>query len=81
MREIGLGHADVTDNEETETFEAAGYGEKWQGGAYQRISAEYDIADSITVKAGVVFYQSGALPMFNDIGGNDQIFLELKSSF
>ncbi|WP_020586146.1 DUF1302 family protein [Desulfobacter curvatus] len=65
----------------TLTFLAAGYGEKWQGGAYQRVSAEYDIADSVTVKAGVVFYQSGDLPMFNDIGGNDQIFLELKFSF
>ncbi len=52
----------------TLTFLAAGYGEKWQGGAYQRVSAEYEISDSITVKAGVVFYQSGALPVFNDIG-------------
>jgi hypothetical protein len=65
----------------TLTFLAAGYGDKWQDGAYQRVSAEYDIADSITVKGGVVFYQSGNLPMFNDIGGNDQIFLELKFSF
>jgi len=65
----------------TLTFLAAGYGETWQGGAYQRVSAEYDISDSIAVKAGVVFYQSGDLPMFNDIGGNDQIFLELKFSF
>jgi hypothetical protein len=65
----------------TLTFLAAGYGDKWQGGSYQRVSAEYDIADSITVKGGVVFYQSGNLPMFNDIGGNDQIFLELKFSF
>ena len=65
----------------TLTILAAGYGETCQGGAYQRISAEYDIADSITVKAGVVFYQSGDLSMFNDIGGNDQIFFELKFSF
>ncbi|MCG8549200.1 MAG: hypothetical protein MI799_02220 [Desulfobacterales bacterium] len=65
----------------TLTFLAAGYGEKWQGGAYQRVSAEYDISDSLTVKAGVVFYQSGDLAVFNDIGGNDQFFLELKFSF
>ncbi|WP_035238745.1 DUF1302 family protein [Desulfobacter vibrioformis] len=65
----------------TLTFLVMGYGEKWQDGSYQRISAEYDIADSITAKAGVVFYQSGNLPMFNDIGGNDQVFLELKFSF
>lgn len=65
----------------TLTFLATGYGEKWQGGSYQRISAEYDIADSITVKGGIVFYQSGDLPMFKDIGGNDKIFFELKYSF
>ncbi len=65
----------------TLTFLATGYGEKWQGGSYQRISAEYNIADSITVKGGIVFYQSGDLPMFKDIGGNDKIFFELKYSF
>ncbi len=65
----------------TLSFSAAGYGEKWQGGSYQRILAAYDIADNITAKAGVVFYQSGELPMFHDIGGNDQLFLELKVSF
>lgn len=65
----------------TLTCLAAGYGERYQGGAYQRISAEYDIADSITAKAGVVLYQSGDLPGFNDIGGNDQVFLEFKFSF
>ncbi|WP_321493360.1 DUF1302 family protein [uncultured Desulfobacter sp.] len=65
----------------TLTFFAAGYGKKWQGGSYQIFSAQYDVLDNITLKAGVVFYQSGDLSMFKDIGGNDQLFLELKYSF
>ncbi len=36
--------------------------------------------NGLTPKAGVVFYQSGELPLFHDIGGNDQLFLELKIS-
>ena len=65
----------------TLTVLAAAYEEKMQGGSYQRISAEYDIADSLSVKAGVVFYQSGDQPLFSDVGGNDKIFMELKYSF
>ena len=65
----------------TLTVLAAAYEEKMQGGSYQRISAEYDIADSLSVKAGVVFYQSGDQPLFSDAGGNDKIFMELKYSF
>jgi hypothetical protein len=57
------------------------YGETWQDGAYQRLSAEYEIADAFTVDGGVVLYQSGNLPVFNDVGDNDRLFLEFKYSF
>jgi len=65
----------------TLTLLATAYGETWQGGSYQRISAEYEIAEALTVKGGVVFYHSGDLSMFNNIGGNDKLSLELKYSF
>jgi hypothetical protein len=57
------------------------YGETWQDGAFQRLSAEYQLADAFTVDGGVVLYQSGNLPTFNDVGDNDRLFLEFKYSF
>lgn len=57
------------------------YGEMWQDGAFQRLSAQYDITDALMVNGGVVFYQSGDLPMFEDVEDNDRLFLEFKYSF
>jgi hypothetical protein len=57
------------------------YGETGDDGAYQRFSAEYDIADSLKVTGGVVCYQSGDLSMFENVGDNDRFFLEFTYSF
>ncbi|WP_419659241.1 DUF1302 family protein [Desulfosarcina variabilis] len=57
------------------------YGETGQDGAYQRLSAEYEIIDALTVDGGGVLYQSGNLPAFKNIGDNDRLFLEFKYSF
>lgn len=72
---------DFINNTLTLTILVSVYGEAWQDGAYQRLSAEYDIADAFTVNGGVVLYQSGNLPAFNDVGDNDRFFLEFKYSF
>jgi hypothetical protein len=57
------------------------YGEKWQNGAFQRLSAEYDITDALLVNGGVVFYQSGDLLIWKEVEENDRLFLEFKYSF
>ena len=51
------------------------------GGAFQRISAEYDLTDSIQLSGGFVFYTSGDLRQFHDIGDNDRLFLGIRYSF
>jgi len=63
------------------TLLASTFGLTGQDGAFQRISAEYDITDSVQAGCGVVLYQSGDLSEFRDIGDNDRIFAELKYSF
>jgi len=52
-----------------------------QDGAFQRFSAEYDVTDSINITGGAVFYDSGDLAAFRNIGDNDRLFLEVKYSF
>jgi hypothetical protein len=59
-----------------QTFDVFG-----DGGAFQRISAEYDLTDSIQLSGGFVFYASGDLRQFNDIGDNDRLFLGIRYSF
>ena len=51
------------------------------GGAFQRISAEYDLTDSIQLSGGFVFYTSGDLRRFQNIGDNDRLFLGFRYSF
>jgi hypothetical protein len=63
------------------TLLAATFGGTGQDGAFQRISAEYDITDSIEIEGGVVFYKSGDLARFSNIGDNDRLFCEIKYSF
>ena len=65
----------------TLTLLLALYGETGQDGAYQRISAEFEIIDAVTVDGGIILYQSGNLPAFNNVGDNDRFFLEFKYSF
>ncbi len=63
------------------TILASIFGIKGQDGAFQRLSAAYDIMDALELSGGVVLYQSGDLARLNNIGDNDRLFLEIKYSF
>jgi len=63
------------------TILASLYGLAGDDGAFERISAQYDITDAVELSAGVVLYQNGDLPEFQNIGDNDRLFLEIKWSF
>jgi hypothetical protein len=60
---------------------ASTYGSTAQDGAFQRVSAEYDVTDSVEIGGGVVFYQSGDIARFKNIGDNDRLFFNIKYSF
>ncbi len=63
------------------TLLAMTYGPLGQDGAFQRLQAEYDLKDNLIVTAGVIFYQSGDLPQFKNIGDNDRVFGEIAYHF
>jgi hypothetical protein len=65
----------------TLTLLASTYGPTSQDGAFQRVSAEYDVTDSIEIAGGVVLYQSGDLAMYRKIDDNDRLFFNIKYSF
>lgn len=65
----------------TLNFLASIYGWKGQDGAVERFWAEYDLTDNIKLTGGVVFYESGDMLNFRNIGKNDRMFLEIKYSF
>jgi hypothetical protein len=44
-------------------------------------TAEYDLTDTIELTGGVVFYKSGDLPRFKNVGENDRLYLEIKYNF
>ena len=60
---------------------ASTFGIKADDGSFQRLDAEYDVTDAISIRAGVVFYQSGDKGLYKNIGDNDRLFIELKYSF
>ncbi len=62
-------------------FLASTYGLTGQDGSLHRVSAGYDLTDSINITGGVMMYQSGDRFIYNHIGDNDRIFLEIKYSF
>jgi hypothetical protein len=63
------------------TLLAMTYGPLGEDGAFQRLQVEYDLRDNLELTAGVVFYQSGDLPEFQNIGDNDRIFGEVAYHF
>lgn len=50
-------------------------------GGFERLQLDYDITDNVTVTGGVVFYESGDYPGFQDIGSNDRLLFELEYRF
>ena len=75
----------LTKNWLNETFSLtivmSAFGTDFKKGSLQRYELVYDISDDLTVKGGLVAYQSGSASGFNNIGDNDRVFLELKYSF
>ncbi|PHR27752.1 MAG: hypothetical protein COA36_08765 [Desulfotalea sp.] len=51
------------------------------GGAFERLQLEHELSDAVSITGGIIFYQSGDLQAFSDLGGNDRIFLEYVYSF
>jgi hypothetical protein len=60
---------------------ASTFGIKADDGAFERLEAEYDITDSISIRGGVVFYQSGDKGLFQSVDANDRLFAQLKYGF
>jgi hypothetical protein len=56
-------------------------GSEAQDGAFERLTAEYDITDDFSFTAGCVFYQDGNSVMYDNIHDNNRVFAELKYSF
>ena len=65
----------------TLTLLASTFGIKADDGAFQRLEAEYDISDAVSIRGGVVFYQSGDKGLYQDVDANDRLFAVLKYSF
>jgi hypothetical protein len=65
----------------TLTLLASTFGVKADDGAFERLEAEYDITDAVSIRGGFVFYQSGDKGLFQDVAANDRLFVVLKSSF
>ena len=65
----------------TLTLFASTFGVKADDGAFERIDAEYDITDAVSIRGGVVLYQSGDKGLFQDVGANDRLFVVFKYSF
>ena len=65
----------------TLTLLASTFGVKADDGAFERLEAEYDITDAVTVRGGGVFYQAGDRGWFRDVDGNDRLFMVLTYHF
>ena len=65
----------------TLTLFASTFGIKADDGAFERIDAEYDISDAVSIRGGVVFYQSGDKGIFQNVAANDRLFVVFKYSF
>jgi hypothetical protein len=50
-------------------------------GSVVRLEASYDLRDALVLNGGIVFYQEGDSPAFQQIGDNDRLFLRLEYSF
>jgi hypothetical protein len=55
-------------------------GESHQGSVI-RVEASYQLMDALNLGGGIVLYQSGDNPGFEDIAQNDRLFLRIEYSF
>ena len=56
-------------------------GERGQQGGINRVSLEYEIFDSFSLKGGIIIYQPGKSEFFKSLNGNDRFFSEIRYSF
>lgn len=50
-------------------------------GGFERFQLEYDVRDNLKLTGGIVLYQSGDFPSFQDAGDNDRLLLEVEYRF
>ena len=55
-------------------------GESHQGSVI-RVQASYQLMDALNLGGGIVLYQSGDSPGFEDVAQNDRLFLRIEYSF
>jgi hypothetical protein len=60
---------------------AIAMGNKARDGAFERLTAEYELTDALTIKAGGVFYQDGESIMYDNIHDNNRFFVNLEYTF
>jgi len=60
---------------------AAAFGFAGEDGAFERLDAEYDITDAVSIRTGAVVYQSGEKGQLKEVGGNDRLFAVLTYHF
>ena len=65
----------------TLTFLASTFGVKADDGAFERLDLEYDITDALSIRGGLVLYQSGDKGFFQNVGANDRLFAIIKYNF
>ncbi len=65
----------------TLTLLASTFGIKADDGAFQRLDAEYEVTDAISILGGLVFFHAGVKGKFKNIVDNDRLFLQFRYIF
>ncbi|MBT8345486.1 MAG: hypothetical protein KJO28_04205 [Desulfofustis sp.] len=63
------------------TLLASSYGIFAGEGGFERFQLEYDLRDNLKLTGGVVLYQSGDFPSFQNAGDNDRLLFEIEYRF
>ncbi len=63
------------------TLLLSSYGIFADEGGFERFQLEYDLTDNLKLTGGVVLYQSGDYPSFQDVGDNDRLLFEVEYRF
>lgn len=63
------------------TLNAGSLGAKSNDGVSGRLDAEYDVTDAVSIRGGVVFFQSGDKERFQNIDAADRLFAVFKYNF
>lgn len=56
-------------------------GGKARDGAFERLTAAYELTDALSIKAGCVFYQDGGNIMYDNIHDNNRLFINMAYHF